>query len=348
MKPHPVFLPLSWLYAFGVGVRNWLFDVGVLSIERVPCAVVSVGNVAAGGSGKTPFVIGLASRFKELGHKVAILSRGYGRTSKGYLLVSDGSGPRVQPEEAGDEATEIASKLRGVIVAVDEQRVRGAKRLIQDHGVDVIVLDDGFQHRYLHRDLDLVLVPADGVMPKHLLPAGMLREPLSSLRRADLLVVTRCTRAAEAEQIRKQLRFQKPVIGVKREATAIVVLQTGERQSLSAIHGKKVLLLSGIASPDSFEATVNACGVRIVDRLQFPDHHWFGTADIKKTHNRFRSSGVEFILTTAKDAVRMKRNPDQWSSLPIMIVESESKILIGGEILDNMLERAIQKGKAWR
>lgn len=343
MKPHPAFLPLSWLYAFGVEVRNCLFDVGVLSIERVPCAVVSVGNVAAGGSGKTPFVMWLASRFKQQGHKVAVLSRGYGRTSKGYLLVSDGNGARVSPEEVGDEAVELALKLSSVIVAVDEQRVRGAKRLIQDHGVDVIVLDDGFQHRYLHRDLDLVLVPADGVMPKDLLPAGMLREPLSSLRRADLLVVTRCTRADEAEQIRTQLRFEKPVVGVKTDATAIVSLQTGARQSLSAIHGKKVLLLCGIASPQSFEATVSAQGARVVDELRFPDHHWFGMSDIKKTRDTFRSSGAEFILTTAKDAVRMKRNPDQWSSLPIMVVESESKILVGEEILNNMLEQAIQR-----
>ncbi len=343
MKPIRAFLPLSWLYAFGVAVRNWLFDVGILSRERVACAVVSVGNVAAGGSGKTPFVIWLASRFKQQGRKVAILSRGYGRASKGYLLVSDGTGPCVPVEDAGDEAIEAASKLAGVIVAIDEQRVRGAKRLIQDHGVDVIVLDDGFQHRYLHRDLDLVLVPATGMISKRLLPAGMLREPLSSLSRADILVVTRCERADEAERIRQELEFKKPVVGVKTEATSVASLQTGERQSLSAIDGKKVLLLCGIASPDSFEATVNACGVQIVDRLQFPDHHWFGLSDIKQIHDRFRSSGAEFVLTTAKDSVRMKRNPDRWSLLPIMVVESESKILIGEEILDNMLEQAIQR-----
>ena len=184
-------LPFSWLFRVGVRLRNMAFDHAWLITRELPCPVISVGNLTVGGTGKTPMVIYLAEKIQKMGFKPAILSRGYRRKGKGTTIVSDGRKPPLDYTESGDEPALMAQRLPKIPIVVDEIRFRGGTHLVRKFDPDVVILDDGFQHRWLHRDLDIVLMDAaspfsDGKM----LPAGRLREPPKNLKRADLVAIT--------------------------------------------------------------------------------------------------------------------------------------------------------------
>jgi tetraacyldisaccharide 4'-kinase len=337
VKTHPVFLPLSWGYAGALWFRNWLFDRGFLPVTNVAKPVISVGNIIAGGAGKTPFVIWLAGRLIREGKNVAVLSRGYGRRTHGYLVVSGKRGILCSVQEAGDEPIEIASKLPGALVVVDEKRVRGARRIVAEHDVDLILLDDGFQHRFLHRDVDIALIPADDDRPMHLLPAGLLREPPSALRRADLIVVTRCRNSDDMERIRTKFKITRPVVGMGITVRSILDYASGERRGADFLRGKKVLLLSALGRPGAFQTTVVQCGARIVRRYEFPDHHWYTAADIHRVALEFNQTGADLVLTTSKDAVRMTKEMEGLGSIPLHVVETDLHVVEGEEHLVNIL-----------
>jgi tetraacyldisaccharide 4'-kinase len=332
-------LPFSILFGFVVLLRNWLFEMGVLPARRVDVPVVSVGALSVGGVGKTPLVEYLARRLQGEGQKVAVLSRGYKRRSTGYVVVSNGKQRCAEVWDSGDEPAQLAEKLDGVIVAVDERRVRGAKRLLHDFSPDVIILDDGFQHRYLARDLDVVVVAADEVrQPAWLLPAGNLREPYGSLRRADVVIVSRCRNRDDFEFVSGILQryTETPMIAVRTMAVkARRVGVGGEAVALEHLRGKKAVLLSGIGYPDGFEETVRDVGIALVHHFRFADHHQFTEQELQAVARMARQA--ELILTTEKDAARMVGTgalfEHVFSDLAVYAVEVRPEVLVGEAII---------------
>ena len=190
-----LFSPVAFIFWIIIKIRNYLFDNGILSSSKVDAKVISVGNLTVGGSGKTPTVLMIAETLKNFGKNVGVLSRGYGRSTKGYLLVCDGAEIKTRVDECGDEIYFISEELK-IPTAVSERRVEGAKRFITDTSVDTIILDDGFQHRWISRDIDIVIVDQRflnkvDMLEQNPLPLGLMREPMDSLKRADIIIINR-------------------------------------------------------------------------------------------------------------------------------------------------------------
>ena len=245
MKPMPWLLPASWLFGAGVRLRNLLFDTGAFTSHRAGVPVISVGNISAGGTGKTPLVELLARRLRESGARVAVLSRGYGRLTSGYQIVSNGQQLCADAISAGDEPAQMAENLKGVVVAVDERRARGAMRIAREFRPAVIILDDGFQHRALHRDLDIVIMTAGEILgTSELLPAGYRREPWSALSRADHLVVSGWDTQEEYRKAESRLSeiVAKPVAGMQLVPVGISRLLTGTSSSREELRKKKKVI----------------------------------------------------------------------------------------------------------
>src|SRR6185437_1898858 len=268
----PVCKGLYWvagLYGLIVRFRLWCYRKGWLTTTRLSCRVVSVGNLTVGGTGKTPIVILLTEWLSAKGKKVAILSRGYKRMSKEpRLLVSDGSRILVGPVEAGDEPFLMAQRCPQAIVAVGADRVALGQWVLEQHPVDCIVLDDGFQHRSLYRDVDLVLLDAtDTAGLDALLPAGRLREPLTELSRAGAVVITRADSRQDVDAIYDRLRtiscLPEDVVEVVFRPQYVMSLVSGERQPVEWCRRKKSWLVSGVGNSRSFRRSAEAIGVEI-------------------------------------------------------------------------------------
>ena len=257
----PVRKGLSWvagLYGLSIRFRLWCYRNGWLTTTQLPCRVVSVGNLTVGGTGKTPIVILLTEWLLAKGHRVAVLSRGYKRTSKASrLLVSDGSRMLVGPLEAGDEPFLIAQRCPQAIVAVGADRVALGQWVLERHPVDCLILDDGFQHRALHRDVDLVLLDAtDAAGLDALLPAGRLREPLQGLDRAGAVMITRADSRQDVEAIHSRLRAvscpYEDTIEVVFRPESVLAIVSREQQPVEWGRKKKAWLVSGIGNSHSF------------------------------------------------------------------------------------------------
>jgi tetraacyldisaccharide 4'-kinase len=334
-------LPFSFIYWIGVTFRNWFFDIKIFRTLYVGVPVVSVGNISSGGSGKTPFVEMLIRRFSE-SRKVAVVSRGYKRKSSGQVVVSDGTGIRAQAEHAGDEPSQIAQKFPGIIVIADTLRVRGAQKAI-DLGAEVILLDDGFQHRSLGRISNIAVATAEELLKGDLLlPAGNRREPLASLRRADLIAISSCTGKEEFERAQGVIAgFRKPVVGLQISVSALRDAATGKEIERRSVVQKKAVLFSGIGNPKSFERTVQELGVVILDYKVFPDHHWYNEHDVHAIMENPAGRRVDLFLTTEKDFMRLRGHSGMFSAinLPVLIVEIEQRILFGNEIIDSLMQR---------
>ncbi len=243
--------PLSLAYGAGVRLRLFLYGAGILKTKRLPCAVISVGNITAGGTGKTPVTMHIAELLKKRGRRVAILSRGYKRRSKGVCVVSDGKDILLDPLQAGDEPYLMALRLPGVPVIVGEDRVKAGEYLIKRFSPECIVLDDGFQHVRLSRDLNILLVDSKtGLGNDQLLPGGILREPSGGIGRADLILVKDTGLKASEEQRLKG--FNLPLLRFHYNVTGAFQLMRKRRLAPARLKGKKVLALAGVANPQSF------------------------------------------------------------------------------------------------
>ncbi|HAP35358.1 MAG TPA: tetraacyldisaccharide 4'-kinase [Bacteroidetes bacterium] len=309
MKPSWFLLPLVPLYGFAMVIRNWFFDVGIFRSVDVGVPVISVGNITTGGTGKTPIVKNVASILYESGKNVAIISRGYGRRSTGTVIVSDGKNIMADADSGGDEPLLLAEQLRNVIVIVDEDRVRGAKKAIEEFGATVIVLDDGFQHRRIKRTKNIVLIDFQhSPFETFLLPAGYRRELISSFNRANAVVVTKAKGVNEAlaELQHTTLDLIVNKFSSSFQPTGIRHLFGGVKQSLEMLQGHSAIVLCGIARPESFQQSLEQCGVRVKKYFNFPDHHKFNRNDVEKVVDSFNTSNADFIITTEKDAVRLK------------------------------------------
>lgn len=284
--------------------------------ERLARPVVSVGNLHWGGAGKTPVTAAVAAHLRDRGLRVAILSRGYGRHREhprdasdrsGVLIVSTGSGPRLEPAVAGDEPVLLASELPGVAVVVAADRLAAGRHALAhlEPPPDVFVLDDGFSHLRLVRDLDLLVFPSsDPFGGGRLLPGGRLREPLASAARADAVILTGDARPGDADALRQALErhgFRGPAFAAPSRFGA--PRRTG---GAPVAPGTRVLVVSGIARPDAFGQAVRALGLPVVGELRFGDHHRYPERSLERIRRAVREQGAEVVLTTAKDRVKLQ------------------------------------------
>lgn len=329
MKPNPLLYPFSLVYGFIVWMRNLLFDVGILKSVDIGVPVISIGNITAGGTGKTPMTMDVAKFFLEKGKRVAVVSRGYGRMSRGTVVVSDGQNILADAAQSGDETMVIARRLPKAVVIADEKRVRGAQKAVEAYRVEVIVLDDGFQHRYLQRRIDIVLMDhSRPPMKSMLLPAGYRREPLSGLKLSHAVVVTKAADPSDLSPI-----LNDPHVAVVSHAfsssyapVAVRNIFNDARQPLEILNGRSVVAVSGIADPESFERTVEASGARISSRFAFGDHHRYTENEIRHISEAQRLKGTDFIVTTEKDAVKLSDYKKRISDLPVFALVMEVRI----------------------
>jgi len=322
---------LTPVYAGVVLARNSLYDAGALRARRAGVPVISVGNLSTGGTGKTPFVIWLVLKLRALGSNPGVLSRGYGR--------ADGAAEN-------DEGALLSERLPELPQVQQADRVTGAAEL-EALGADLIVLDDGFQHRRLARDLDLVLIDttrpwglppaAPGAPPlEALLPRGLLREPLSSIKRADAVVLTRCDQASEATlaEVERAVHRHAPDVpiaqAIHRPARVVTPATTEEP---SWLDGRAVTLLSGVGHPGAFEETVRSLGAEIRRVHIFDDHHTFSVSEVEGLCEEETE-----LLVTAKDAVKLRA-----LGVPCTSLEIEFDIVAGEEALHDLVE-AVSKG----
>lgn len=355
-------IPLSWLYGVSVWIRNQLYTFGVFKPRRLPCRVISVGNITVGGTGKTPAVIALAKHLQKEKVRVAILLRGYKRQSREKVtIVSDGETVCASLKESGDEAYMMARHLSGIPIVVSRQRYQAGQVALERFGVDVLLLDDGFQHRQLARDVDILTVPAHSVVglpaaPEYpfkkrerLLPAGSLREPPTSLRRANIILLTHTDatdillakeglkrlvpNALVLESIHQPVHFY-PLASAK-NAEGADYLSASE-----AIKGKRVLAVCGIGNPDGFVTTLMQCSPESVELLAYPDHHVYTEADLGKVYTAFQAAQVDLIVTTQKDEQKLAAFAVD-RELPIFVLEIALVITEGVEKLLGLLVKRL-------
>ncbi|MBN2397222.1 MAG: tetraacyldisaccharide 4'-kinase [Deltaproteobacteria bacterium] len=308
------FLPLllaSLLYRSGVTLRNVLYDTGIVRVLRMPCPVISVGNIVVGGTGKTPTVIMLADMLNDRGWKPAVLSRGYGgRRKRGSdaAVVSDGRTVLMDPAEAGDEPVLIAQRLPAIPVIIAGDRSRAGRLAVERFGSDVLILDDGFQHRRMARDIDIVLL--DGERPfgnGFLLPRGGMREPHGALRRADALILTS---GEEADTAPLETIPSIPVFRGRRRPVDLVRGRKNEGFPLADLMEKRVCAFAGIANPDGFRRMLESLCGEIASFLPFPDHHVYTAGDVENIREVCRDSGAQMMVTTEKDGIKLAPFPD--------------------------------------
>ena len=311
IKINSALLPLSWLYGIGVRFRNFLFDIGILKSRAFSVPVIAVGNLTVGGTGKTPHVEYLIKLLQDKA-KVAVLSRGYKRKSKGFLLAGADSTAR----DLGDEPFQMKQKFPKAVVAVDKKRVHGIQQLTDnDKNLDVVLLDDAFQHRYVKPGINILLVDYHRlIIYDRLLPAGRLREPLSGKNRADVVIVTKCPKELRPMDFRvitkamdlypyQQLFFTT----LSYEPLRPVFPEAGKSTSLKELGTQpNILLLTGIASPLQMEADIEAAIGRKPATLTYPDHHAFRHKDIARINEAFAALPTpRYLITTEKDAARL-------------------------------------------
>ncbi|MGQ9920343.1 MAG: tetraacyldisaccharide 4'-kinase [Desulfobacca sp.] len=321
---------LAGLYGLGSRSRRALYDRGWLGRQRLPVPVLSIGNLVVGGTGKTPFTAFLARRYQAAGCRVAIVSRGYGGRATGTQLISDGQRLWLRPPQAGDEAYLLAQKLPGIPVVTGADRYQAGMRAWEALQPDLLLLDDGFQHFQLHRDLDVVLLDAGRPFGNGcLLPRGPLREPVSTLKRPLLLVLSRYdSDNARHHQTWRELQEAFPAAVVLRAAFTLGRPQAfpeGRRLTLRALASQKLAALAGLARPERFAADLRQAGLQIDHLFAFPDHHAFTAREVAAIRAAAIRLGIEGLLTTEKDWVRLA---SQWTpALPLYVVPLEVSLL---------------------
>ncbi len=317
----------SLAYAALHGLRRLFYAIGILRTVKLPVPVVSVGNLTAGGTGKSPFVEHLARWFTRKNLRVAIVARGYGKI--------DGS--------RDDE--ELSAELDHVARFTDRDRVAAAKRAIAEFKPDVIVLDDGFQHYRLERDLDIVLVDAtDPFSGGRLLPAGLLRERPSAASRADFVVITRADQAPPEELASLRASLDRLAPGVARAETAhkpvaVRMLFNKKRHGLDWLKSRALLAFCGIGNAESFRRTIEAAGGRVEKFIAFEDHHRYTPADVRMLNAEAQEFMAEALVTTEKDATKL--DPEAFA-LPLAALRIEIDVLRGEPALEAELQSLVQ------
>jgi tetraacyldisaccharide 4'-kinase len=324
---------MAGTYRSLLGTRDWLYARGVLRSRTLDCPVVSIGNLTVGGTGKTPAVELAVRTLGELGLRPGVLSRGYGRRGGGVQVVADAASIRLDAEEAGDEPFLLARRLPGVPVVVGANRYEAGRLARARFGVTAIVLDDGFQHRTLHKDLEIVMARARQPWGNgRLLPGGPLREPLTGLTRANVVVATGARRPADATEVTDALARVAPAVPL---LTAVHVPTECFESSamrlmpLSVLGSGRLVAFAGIGSPAGFRRTLDESAARAVDFLEFPDHHWYTAEDLARLERRAAELNADAFVTTEKDWVRLRRLPAMKRPVYVLTVRL---VLTSGEL----------------
>ncbi len=299
--------PLSWAYGCCLLARRKLYSSKVLPVRRLPCKVISVGNLTLGGTGKTPTVISIARTLAEKGVKTAVISRGYrGKYTSKTAIVSDGESVFMKPEEAGDEPYMMARALESVPVIVGRDRYMAGLLAWEKFNVQAVLLDDGYQQLGLAKDLNILLVNRRcSENELRLFPLGGLRESLSQTGRADVILYTMCREGEEYPPPPVSLE-ETPTFMSGYKATGLRMIKDRGLLPLEAAVGKRVLAFCGIARPGSFLDTLKEAGLKVVDFVSYPDHHYFASRERAELTEKARAAGAEMIVTTEKDAVKIE------------------------------------------
>jgi tetraacyldisaccharide 4'-kinase len=303
-----VFPPLSMLYGAVTRTRLSLYRRGTFQTTKLDRPVISIGNITTGGTGKTPLVEYVARAIASQGNKVCILTRGYGRKDAHLqVIVSDGYGVLASPSEAGDEPYLLATKLTGQAAVISSaDRIAAGQEAIKDFGTEVFVLDDGFQHLRLARDLNIVCIDATNPWGGgRLLPYGRLRESLDGLRRADSVVLTRCDQVESVAALREEvvkLTGGRPIFESRMRPLRVVSLKNGPEIALPG----RVGAFCAVGNPTSFFKSLTSLGYELGLVRAFADHHAYSQSDVDALNQLARQTGASALITTAKDAVKLK------------------------------------------
>ncbi len=335
-RVHPALRPLGAAYGLAMRLRR-RFHGSLFRVERAERPVISLGNLTVGGSGKTPLGLTLARLLLDQGHQPAVLSRGYGRRTPpgpGSVVVSRGGGPVVDPADSGDEPWLMAAQLPGLRVVVDSNRARAARTAVEHLDADFLLLDDGFQQLGLAADCRILLIPFRNPFGNGaVLPAGPLREPLSAHRWADILVSTGSERPAP-EVV--ELAGGRPVFAAEYHSTGWRPLAGGPTEPAEALSGRRVVAFCGLARPEGFERSLTRLGPEVRRFLRLRDHQVYDRETLDGLGLAFLASGAEFLVTTAKDAVKIPSG----FPLPVMVLQMEMVLPEAGEFLETVLRFA--------
>ena len=350
-------LGLSKLYETGVQVRLFLWRNRIFRDHTLGCQVVSIGNLTVGGTGKTPVVETFARALQQAGRRVAILSRGYKSTPRPLWqrflakvtfqedkippkVVSDGRSLLLDSEQAGDEPYMLASNLKDVVVLVDKNRVKSGRYAIRRFGCDTLLLDDGFQYLPLKSRLDICLIDRNAPFGNHfLLPRGTLREPISNLKRAHYIFITKSSDhgSRKLHKAIRQFNTTAEIIECAHHPLYLQDVFTGERHDVELLRGIDVAAISGIAVPESFEDGLRALGANVIYAKRYADHHRFSQQEIINMINRSLKRGAAAILTTEKDAVRFPKIDRR--DIPIHYLRVEIRIVDGAKDFDEAVAK---------
>ncbi|MDR2432525.1 MAG: tetraacyldisaccharide 4'-kinase [Puniceicoccales bacterium] len=351
-----ILLPLSFLFTLIVKLRHLLYAKRIFTSDVLGCPVIVVGNLTVGGTGKTPVVEKIARELHERGRKVAILSRGYKsksepkwRTFVRWMthrdepppkVVSNGKSVLLDSEVAGDEPFMLAKNLPGVAVIVDKDRVKAGHYAINKFGVDIIILDDGFQYFPLRGHVNLLLI--DKTNPfgnKYLLPRGILREPISQIKRASYVLLTKSNNVFN-DSIMDMIKLYNPnakIIECAHFSRSLSTIHDSEVKPINVIEGEKIMVFSGIASPDGFESFLLQNGAEIVYKKRFVDHHRFSKNELENIFNIACTREARLAITTEKDAVRIPK--DFAFPIPSYFLKMDIEIVSGEEIFEEAISK---------
>ena len=350
----------SRFYLRAVNTRIWLYDNRVIRYRAIGCLVVSIGNLTCGGTGKTPIVEIFARTLSQKGRRVAVLSRGYrSKDKRGFFeklrkrlfskkmevpprVVSDGKNLLHDSITAGDEPYMLASNLKDVAVLVDKDRVKSGLYAIDEFGTDVLILDDGFQYLRLKAHINIILVDSTSPFDNHhVLPRGLMREPIEHILRADYVFLTKSDGSPRLRHLKEFIRkhnHRAEIIECCHKPKYLEeVFDRGRRHPLESLQGKKIASISAIANPASFEGFLEDLGGELVLKRHYADHHRYRQQEMIDFINDAKAAGAELIVTTEKDAVRMPRLDRR--DIDIQFLRVEIDILSGQENFDQCISR---------
>ena len=346
----------SSVYALGVNVKLSMYRFGILEQHKLPCHVISLGNITVGGTGKTPTAQRLATLIRDMGYRVVILNRGYRAAwQEDVGLVSDGQKIYMTAAEAGDEAYLLAKSLPGVPVVIGKERAVSGEYAVKQLNAQVIILDDAYQHWQLARDLDIVLIDSLNRFGNNfLLPRGTLREPLTNLNRAHAFLLTKVDQTTDnaRDSIRDTLiQYNDKALIVEsihrpRWFIEIESWYKGVRDcgiALENVRGQSVVAISAIGNPSSFEQTIADIEVNVIDSLRFPDHHHYTMSEMQWAMERAVKKGANALVTTEKDAVKIPAEfIHSHRPLPVYVLGIEVRFLDGYEEFMQLIEETLK------
>jgi len=321
----------SVFYRFAVSLRNLLFDISIIRSAQVPAAVVSIGNITTGGTGKTPLVAWLCNYFTNHKIKTAVLTRGYKKKN-----------------DIADEPAMLAKAVPDAVILVNPDRTAAAKKAINEHNAKLLVMDDGFQHRKLARDINIVAIDAtEPFGNEKLLPAGLLREPLKSLKRADAVIITRANQNSpeKIDEIKKRISNIRPdvVFASAVHKPMYIKLLKDQHLTLNELQGKKIFAFCGIGNPGAFFQTLSDMALNIVGTKVYNDHHRYTNDDIAAIYEDARYKKAQFVLTTHKDWIKTALLSIDKFQIPFASLMVELDFVEGQEKIIALINKALEK-----